>query len=120
MKRGAVTCQENTSIKDVAQIMVYNRIRYCVVLDKNHDVAGIISARSILKACGRDLDTTLASDILMPYTITIYPHHSLADAIELMITRRIEHVVVISNRPGKKSVYGILSAADLVRKMARR
>ncbi len=118
MKRGAITCTKETSIREVAQIMVYNRIRYCVVLSNNNEIEGIISARSILKAFSKDLDKIKAGDILLPYTITINPYHPLKDAIDLMRKKRIEHLIVISDKPGRKVVYGTLSAADLIKKMA--
>jgi osmoprotectant transport system ATP-binding protein len=120
MRRGALTCTENTTIREVSQIMVVNRTRYCVVVNDRHEVTGIISARSILKAFGADLDKTRARDILLPYTVTITPNSSLANAIELMVSKKIEHLVVVSDRPGSKAAFGILSAADLVRHMARR
>jgi len=120
MRRGALTCTEHTTIREVSQIMVVNRTRYCVVVNDRHEVIGIISARSILKAFGTDLDKTRARDILLPYTVTITPNSALADAIELMVSKKIEHLVVVSDRPGSKAVFGILSAADIVRHMARR
>jgi len=114
MRRGAITCAEQTSIREVAQIMVVNRIRYCVVVNQSHEVVGIISARSILKAFGKDLDQTKAKDILLPYTISITPSTPLKEAIELMSKRKIEHLVVVSERLGSKAVLGILHASDIV------
>ena len=118
MRRGAITCTEETSIREVAQIMVVNRIRYCVVVNSAHEVVGIISARSILKAFGKDLDKTKAKDILLPYTITIYPSSPLKQAIDIMHKKRIEHIIVVSDKPGSKAVLGILHASDIVSKMA--
>jgi len=118
MRRGAITCGEDTSVREVSQIMVVNRVRYCVVVNDQHEVVGIISARSILKAFGKDLGQTKARDILLPYTITITPNSTMREAIGLMTKKRIEHLVVVSDRPGSKAVYGILSAADIVRHMA--
>ena len=82
MKRGAITCSEEASVREVAQIMVVNRIRYCVVVNQKHEVLGIISARSILRAFGRGLDSTEAKDILLPYTVTITPRSPLSEATE--------------------------------------
>ena len=120
MRRGALTCSEDTTIREVAQIMVVNRARYCVVVNDLHEVSGIISARSILKAFGTDLDKTRARDILLPYTVTITPGSPLAEAIEVMAGKKIEHLVVVSERPGSKAVLGVLSAADIVAHMARK
>lgn len=119
MQRGAITCTEGQSIREVAQIMVVNRLRYCVVVGSSNDVKGIISARSILMALGRNLARTKARDILLPYTITVTPATPLADAIALMHRKRIEHLIVVSDKPGSQAVLGILSAGDIVQRMAR-
>jgi CBS domain-containing protein len=118
MRKGAITCSEETSIRDVAQIMVINSTHYCVVINQNHEVLGIISARSLLKAFGRDLDQTKAKDILLPYTITITPTSPLEEAIHLMDKRKIEHLIVVSDRPGSKAILGLLHVEDIVDKMA--
>lgn len=119
MRRGAITADEDTSVREVAQIMVLNRIRYCIIVNKKHEVRGIISARSILKAFGKDLSTLPAKDILLPYTVIITPSSPLRDAIALMKSKKIEHLVVVSDKPGSKAVLGILHARDIVAEMAK-
>jgi len=117
MKKGAISCGEETSIKEVAQILAVNSTRYCVVTNKEHEVLGIISARSILKAFGKDLDNTLAKEILVPHTYTISPNMPLSEAIRLMDRRKIEHVIVTSDRPGSKAVLGMLHIEDVISAM---
>ena len=117
MRRGAITCSPRTTIREVSQIMVVNRSHYCVVVSDSHDVESIISARSILKAYGRELDSTTAADILLPHTYTITPRSSLREAMALMVRKRIEHLVVVSDRADSKAVLGILFAVDIVRDM---
>jgi signal-transduction protein with cAMP-binding, CBS, and nucleotidyltransferase domain len=117
MKKGAISCGEETSIKEVAQILAVNSTRYCVVTNKEHEVLGIISARSILKAFGKDLDNTLAKEILVPHTYTISPNMPLSEAIRLMDRRKIEHVIVTSDRPGSKAVLGMLHIEDVIAAM---
>jgi CBS domain-containing protein len=119
MRRGAITCGENTSIREVAQIMVVNSTRYCVVTNGNHEVLGIISARSILKAFGKNLENMRARDILLPYTIAVTPNSSLQEAVDLMSRRKIEHVIIVSDRPGSRAVFGLLHVEDIVRDMAK-
>jgi CBS domain-containing protein len=119
MRHGAVTCSLDTSAKEIAQIMVVNRIRYVVVTDDHGAVTGIISARSLLKAWGKDLDKTTARDILLPYTVTTTPETPLSEAIKMMQKRRIQHLVIVSEQSPIKRVVGILSAVDLVRYMGR-
>lgn len=119
MRKGAITCSEETSVRDVAQIMVVNSTHYCIVINESHEVLGIISARSILKAFGRDLDQTKAKDILLPYTFTITPMTPLKEAIHLMDRRKIEHLIVVSDRPGTKAILGLLHVEDILDKMAQ-
>lgn len=118
MRKGAITCSEDTSIKEVAQVMVVNHIRYCVVATKKNEVLGIISARSILKGFDMDLENTKAKDILLPYTFTVTPSTLIKDAIELMSAKKIEHLIVVSDRPGDKMIIGILHAKDILGDMA--
>ena len=118
MRRGAITCTQETSIQEVAQIMVVNRIRYCVVIDEKHEVKGIISTRSILKALGSDLEKTRVKDVLLPYTITITPGTPFKDAADLMAKKRVEHIIVVSDRPGSKAIMGLLHAEDVIARMA--
>ena len=117
MRKGGITCLGDTPLRDVAQIMVVNALRYCLVINERHEVLGVISARSILKGFDRDHETTTAKDILLPYTITITPYSPLKEAIDLMSKRKIEHLIVVSERPGSKAVLGLLHAEDIVSRM---
>ena len=119
MRNGAITCSEDTSIREVAQIMAVNSTHYCVVINQGHEVLGIISARSILKAFGRQLDQTSVQNILLPYIFTITPNTPLKEAIRLMDKHKIEHLIVVSDRPGSKAVLGLLHVEDIVDKMVQ-
>jgi signal-transduction protein with cAMP-binding, CBS, and nucleotidyltransferase domain len=119
MRKGALSCSEDTSVREVAQIMLVNSTHYCVVINQSHEVLGIISARSILKAFGKDLRQAKAKDILVPYTFTITPSTPLREAIQLMDKRKIEHLIVVSDRPGSKAILGLLHVEDIVDRMAQ-
>lgn len=119
MRRGAMTCNEDMSVRSVTQIMVVNRLRYCVVINKQCEVKGLISADSILRAYGRDIDTVRAGDILQPYSFTATPATTLPEAIALMTKKKIEHLIIVGDSPRNRSVLGILHASDIVGGMAR-
>jgi len=119
MRTGAITCGASASIREVAQILAVNSSHYCVVTNQSHEVLGIISARSILKAFDRDLDKTTALDILLPHTFTVTPNSTLKEAIRLMDGRKIEHLIVTSDREGSKAVVGLLHIEDIIAKMAQ-
>lgn len=121
MRRGAITCSEETSLKDIAQIMVVNQVRYCVAINKVHEVRGLISADSIIGSYGNDLDKIRAKDILdHDAIITKTMDSPIEEAIGLMSKAKTEHLVVLSDRPGSRAVLGILYAGDIIAAMARR
>jgi predicted transcriptional regulator len=117
MRKGAITCGASASIREVAQILAVNSSRYCVVTNQSHEVMGIISARSILKAFGSNLDETRAQDILIPHTFTVTPNSTLREAIRLMDRRKIEHLIVTLD--GSKAVVGLLHIEDIIAEMAQ-
>ena len=121
MRRGAITCSEETSLRFVAQIMVVNRIRYCAVVSEDHEVMGLISADNILNAFGRDFDQTAVKEILSRDTIvTVTLGTPIEEAVSLMAKKGIEHLVVVSDRAGSRAVIGMVYASDIAAKMARR
>ncbi len=121
MRRGAITCSEETSLRDVAQIMVVNQVRYCVAINSAHEVRGLISADSIIDALGRDLGATRVKEILSGVPIiTTTGGAPLSEAISVMSKNKVEHLVVLSDRPGSRAVLGILASRDIIARMAGR
>jgi predicted transcriptional regulator len=121
MRRGAITCSEETSLRFVAQIMVVNRIRYCAVIKENHEVVGLISADNMINAYGNDFDKTKAKEILCRDTMeTVTLATSLEEAVSLMARKGIEHLIVVSERGGSRAVIGLVYASDIIARLAGR
>jgi len=121
MRRGAITCSEETSLHFVAQIMVVNRIRYCVVLNAMHEVKGLISADNMINAFGRDFDQTSAKEILnRDMIVTVSLDTPIEEAVSLMAKKGIEHLMVISEKVGSPAVIGMVYASDIIAKMSQR
>jgi predicted transcriptional regulator len=121
MRRGAITCSEETSLRFVAQIMVVNRIRYCAVIKENHEVVGLISADNMINAYGNDFDKTKAKEILRRDTMeTVTLATSLEEAVSLMARKGIEHLIVVSDRGGSRAVIGLVYASDIIARLAGR
>jgi len=119
MRRGAMTCNEDMSVRSVAQIMVVNHLRYSVVINRQCEVKGIISADSIIRVYNKDIDSLKARDILQTYSFTTTPATPLAGAIELMKKKKIEHLIVVGDPPRDRSVLGMLHASDIVRSLGQ-
>lgn len=121
MRRGAITCSEDTCLRDIAQIMVVNQVRYCVIINRAREVKGLLSADGIIKCFGKDLVALRAKDILSDDAIITKTADSpLDEAIGLMNRARTEHLVVLSDRPDSRAVLGILFAGDIISAMANR
>jgi CBS domain-containing protein len=120
LRRGAITCSEETSLIFVAQIMVVNRIRYCVVINKKHEVVGLISADQMINAYDKEFGRRTAVDIVArDVLVTVTPSTPLREAIDLMAKKKVEHIIVVSDRPGSRAVIGIIAARDIIAGMAR-
>ena len=107
------------SVRSVAQIMVVNRLRYSVVINKQCEVKGIISADSILRAYDKNIDNLRARDIIESYSYTTTPTTLLSEAIAIMEKKKIEHLIIVGDPPRNRSVLGILYASDIVRSMVQ-
>lgn len=87
--------------------------RRCVpVVDDLGNCVGVLSHRDILRVrnAKQDVSTTSVQDIMSRQVISISPHCSVDDAMELMIDNSTHHVLVIMN----KQVEGIVSAIDII------
>ena len=120
IRRGAITCNEETTLHLVAQIMVVNRIRYCVVLNNRREVVGLISSDTMITAFGKDFGTAKARDMVTPDSIaTVTLSTPIAEAVALMAKEAIEHLIVVSDKAGSRAVIGMLFASDMIAYMAK-
>jgi CBS domain-containing protein len=52
--------------------------------------------------------------------VTVTSSTPLSEAIDLMAKKSVEHIIVVSDRPGSRAVIGIIAARDIIAGMARR
>lgn len=112
MRTTAVACHEDTPANEVAQIMVVNRIRYCFVTNDRGELVGIIAARSLQHATGRE--GVLAKEVMLPGIVTITPKETIEQAAAEMYRNRVQHLAVILDRQGSQAVLGIIGATDIL------
>jgi CBS domain-containing protein len=87
-----------------------------IVVDQNQRLLGIISERDYCRKVilmGRNSHGTRVRDIMTTAVITIGPHASLRDAMELMTEQRVRHMPVIEDG----SIIGVLSIGDVVKRV---
>jgi len=86
----------NDSIQKVANIITHYRIREVSVVDKNK-IIGVVTAKNIIKLLlSKDNRWIKANLIYTQNPITITADESLSTARRIMITKRIDHLPVMS------------------------
>jgi CBS domain-containing protein len=119
---GIVSCDPDTSLTEVARLMATHHVHCVAVLAPARDhsgqsvVWGIISDLDLLEAgLGKGAEPT-ARDLAGQTVISVEPTLPLADAAELMLSRRVSHMVVVE--PHTLRPVGILSTLDIAGTLA--
>ena len=117
MTNDPACCTPDTSLRDVARLMVENNcgeIPVCESKSSRH-VHGVVTDRDIVVrtvAKGRNpLDLTAADAMTTP-AVTVTPETDLDQCANLMEDRQIRRVPVVDERG---AVVGIVAQADIVR-----
>jgi len=110
-------CTPNTSLVDVARLMVDNDCGEIPVVEDmdTRKLAGVLTDRDIatrVVAAGKNSAEARAVDCMTRPAISVGPDTSLQVCCELMETHQIRRVPVVDE---SGSVVGIVSLADVVR-----
>lgn len=103
----------DTMVYEALEIMVEKNVSALVVI-KNEKLAGIFTERDyarkvILK--GKASKETLIGDIMTEDLVTVTPDSSINDCMQLMTSRFIRHLPVVS----EGNLVGIISIGDVVK-----
>ncbi|MEM5801857.1 MAG: CBS domain-containing protein [Candidatus Aenigmatarchaeota archaeon] len=111
MRREVVTAKPNITLKEASKVMTSLKIG-SLVITQNDKIIGILTGTDILKAIAenKDVDTTLAEEIMKKNVITIDADEKIETAANLMVENRIKKLPVVDN--GK--LVGIVSASDII------
>lgn len=118
MHLGVITCRVDTSLCEIARMMIDNNVHSIVVLDEAGEVCGVISDLILMKAYSKDIVNMKAEDIVKGCTVTISPNATLDEAVKVMTDKKIYHLVILSEPPFRRPI-GILAASDVVRELAK-
>ncbi len=109
------TASPTDSVAAVAALLVARRVGAMVVLDDEHNVAGIVSERDIVRVVAELGAEGLAQPISACMTRDVVfaaPNETVDQLMGRMTDRRIRHLPVL--RDGK--LVGIVSIGDLVKR----
>lgn len=116
MRVGVVTCRPETSLEDVARMMVGYDVHSVVVAEVNGDAPwGIVSSLDLARRPD-ELSSLTAGDVASSELATIGSDEPVARAAELMAERGITHLVAVQPESGRPA--GVISARALATVLA--
>ena len=113
MVREVVTVNENSSVKEAAEVMNKFEIGSVIVVNEGKTV-GIVTERDVLKrvvAESKDAKKTRVGDVMTSPLVVVGPKIELEEAVKLMFQMKIKKLPVVE---GKRLV-GLLSLTDVAR-----
>lgn len=118
MHRGVVSCTQDTSLGEVAQLMARERIHCVVVQNGNGDsLWGIVSDLDLVAAATvRDLDEQTAGGSAGTPVLMIAPEETLERAAQVMTEHAAGHLVVVD--PATVRPVGVISTLDIAAALA--
>jgi CBS domain-containing protein len=113
MRVGVITCRPETSLYDVARMMVTYKIHAVVVqdVDPGSRPWGIVTSLDIAAASGSDLTEHEAQDVASIDLVTVPANETLQKAAKLMAEHDITHLIAVEPATGWPC--GMISARDL-------
>ena len=114
MVRPVVSARKNASARDIALQLMNGLYSGMPVTDDDGKVVGIITEIDLLNAIveGKELEKTVASDIMTTEVISVNPDMNLSEIIKIMNEKKIIRVPVVS-KEGK--LRGVVSRSDILR-----
>ena len=115
IERSCVTTHADCPLDDLIAILAERRIGTVVVVDRDHQVTGIVSERDIIRhlSTGGTTADTLTKNIMTSKVITVENNVTSAQLMQLITEHRIRHVPI--TRDGK--LVGIVSIGDVVKQL---
>ncbi|MDD2777952.1 MAG: CBS domain-containing protein [Methanocellales archaeon] len=122
MFKGVVTVHLDTSIKDIAAVLIQNNISGVVAVDSTGETWGVVTDMDLVKCYAEGKIDVVAENIMSPQTLAVDPEMSLKDAAAFMHSHQIHRAFVMSARSAyvtKNIPIGVISATDVARELAR-
>lgn len=112
MQKNVVVANVDDSVEKIESLLVSNHISFIPTLDSDGRCFGVISEQDIVKFHLQKGDAKFerAWEICSHNIIDVYAGTSVAEASQLIIDKKIHHIVVTEN----EAIVGILSSVDII------
>ncbi|MFC0677675.1 CBS domain-containing protein [Lysobacter korlensis] len=113
MTRNPATCRAESTVREVARLMLEHDCGEIPVVDQSMRPIGVVTDRDIvvrLVAEGRDVNECKVQEAMSTPPVTVSTDAKLTDVIDVMESRQIRRVPVV-DMDGK--ICGIIAQADI-------
>jgi CBS domain-containing protein len=113
MVREVITIDENSTVKEAADVMNKFEIG-CLIAIRKGKAVGIITERDLLKrvvAEAKDVNKTRVKDVMSSPLVVVEPCMDLEEAVKLMFQMKIKKLPVVD----EKRLVGLVSLTDIAR-----
>ena len=117
MTRGVITVSFDTSVSEIAKLLVEEDISGVAVTAPDDEVVGVIAEIDFIKVFDQDWDKLTAEDIMSSFVRTIDPETTIKKAADIMRDLNIHRLLILHRAPGRSYdvPVGILTASDILR-----
>lgn len=115
MNRDVATIPEDMPFRKILETISYSKNLYFPVIDRQGDLAGILSFSDIREALMEEglEDLIVAGDLATRNVVALTPSNTLSEAMEKFAQLDVEQIPVVK-RENPKRVVGLLTRGDLV------
>jgi len=120
METDLFTVQKDDIVELVAEMMDWRKIRYMPVEDKKGNIVGLVTSRLLLRHFSNrkitnNNDVVTVGDVMITEPEVISPDATIAEALELMRTKKIGCLPVVY----KHELVGVITEMDFLRISSR-
>ncbi len=115
MTRGVITVSFDTSVTEIAKLLVKEGVSGIAVTAPDDEVVGVISEIDLIKVFDKDWNTLTAEDVMSTFVRTIDPETTIKKAADIMRDLNIHRLLILSPIPAYGVPVGILTASDILR-----
>jgi CBS domain-containing protein len=117
MKIGVPVCRRETTLDEVARIMVKENADAVIVMDE-FGACGVVSQTDLVREFPRRYERLAAEEVMTEKIAGVAPEDALAAAAHLMTEEGVHQLFVMHQHPGPSRPSAVVTMRQLVREMA--
>jgi len=115
MTRGVISVSFDTSVSEIAKLLVKEDVSGIAVTAPDDEVVGVISEIDLIKVFDKDWNTLTAEDVMSTFVRAIDPETTIKKAADIMRDLNIHRLLILSVSPAPGIPIAILTASDILR-----